>query len=75
MTDPTTAQARSVIDEVEESDDIISIIELNGGSLQEKHIKLLILLATAQGIEGLSASAHPNFMYHEKACMTRLART
>jgi hypothetical protein len=50
MTDPTIAQARSVIDEVEESDDIISIIELNGGSLQEKHIKLLILLATAKAL-------------------------
>jgi hypothetical protein len=65
MTDPTRAQARSVIDEDEESDDIMCIIELNGGSLQEKHIKSLILLATAQGIDGLSTNPHSCFMYRE----------
>ena len=58
MTDPTIAQARSVKDE--ESEDIINIIELNSGSLQEKHIKSRILLATAQGIEGLSTIPHPS---------------
>lgn len=54
MTDPTRAQARSVIDEDEESDGIVCIIESNGGSLQEKHIKSLILLDTVQDIDGLS---------------------
>jgi hypothetical protein len=43
MTDPTRAQARSVMDEFEGSDDILNIIELNGVSLQEKPNKLLIL--------------------------------
>jgi hypothetical protein len=65
MTDPTRAQARSVIDEDEESDDIRSIIELNGASLQEKHIKSRILLATTQGIDDLSMNPHCCFMYRE----------
>ena len=65
MTDPTMAQARSVIDEVEGSDDIISIIELNGDSLQEKPIKSLILSATAQRIGALNTSPQPSFMYSE----------
>ena len=57
MTDPTRAQARSVMDEFEGSDDILNIIELNGVSLQEKPNKLLILcVATAQRIGALSTS-------------------